>query len=79
MQVSVSELKSNVGKFIVLADEQDVYITENGKQVAKIVSMRRDKVAEMKSLFGIAKLPPEYDDPSYDPDYKKFRSERVGI
>ena len=79
MQVSVSELKTNVGKFIDLADEQDVYITKNGKQVAKIVSTRRDRVAEMKSLFGIAKLPSEYDDPNYDPDYKKLRDERAGI
>jgi len=79
MQVSVSELKINVGKFIDLADEQDVYITKNGKQVAKIVSTRRDKVAELKSLFGIAKLPPEYDDPNYDPYYKKLRDERVEI
>ena len=77
MQVSVTELKTNVGKYIDLADEQDVYITKNGRQVAKIVSTRRDKVAEMKSLFGIAKLPLEYDDPNYDTDYSKLRDERV--
>jgi len=79
MQVSVSELKTNVGKFIDLAYEQDVYITKNGKQVAKIVSTKRDRVSEMKSLFGIAKLPTKYDDPSYDPNYEKLRDERVGI
>ena len=79
MQVSVSELKTNVGKFIDLADEQDVYITKNGRQVAKIISTKRDRVAEMKSLFGIAKLPSEYDDPDYDPYYKKLRDERVEI
>ena len=79
MQISVSELKTNVGRFIDLADQQDVYITKNGKQVAKIVSTKRDRVAEMQSLFGIAKLPSEYDDPHYDPDYKKLRDERVGI
>ena len=79
MQVSVSQLKTNVGRYIDLADMQDVYITKNGKQVAKIVSTKRDRVAEMKSLFGIVRLPSEYDDPNYDPDYKKLRDERIGI
>jgi len=79
MQVSISELKTNIGKFINLANEQDVYVTKNGKQVAKIVSTRRDRVTEMRSLFGIAKLPAEYDDPDYDPYYERLRNERVGI
>ena len=79
MKVAVSELKANVGKYIALSETQDIFITKNGKQVAKIVSIKRDRVAEMKSLFGIAKLPPEYEDPSYDPNYENLRKERVGI
>ena len=79
MQVALSELKTNVGKYVALADKQDVYITRNGKQVAKIVGTNRDRVADMKSLFGIAKLPKEYDDPDYDSNYEKLRNERIGI
>jgi len=79
MRISVSEFKINVGKYIDLAEKQDIFITKNGKQVAKIVSTKRDRAAEMQSLFGIAHLPPEYDDPNYDPDYRKQRDERVGI
>ena len=79
MQIALSELKINVGKYVALADEEDIYITRNGKQVAKIVSTKRDRVTDMKSLFGIAKLPPEYDDPNYDPDYEKLRGERLEI
>ena len=79
MQVALSELKTNVGKYVYLADRQDIYITRNGKQVAKIVGINRDKVADMKSLFGIAKLPKEYDDPNYDSNYEKLRNERIGI
>ena len=79
MQVALSELKTNVGKYVDLADKQDVYITRNGKQVAKIVGTNRDRVADMKSLFGIAKLPKEYDDPDYDSNYEKLRDERVGV
>ena len=79
MIVALSELKTNVGKYVNLAETQDIYITRNGKQVAKIVGTNRDRVAEMKSLFGIAKLPQEYNDPNYDPNYKQLRNERVGL
>lgn len=53
MQVSLSELKSNIGKYVALADEQDVFITKNGKRVARITSAKPDKIAAAKSLFGI--------------------------
>ena len=79
MIVPLAELKSNVGKYVRLAENQDIYITRNGKHVAKIVSTNRDRIAGMKSLFGIVKLPREYNDPGYDTDYKKLRDERVGI
>ena len=77
MQVALSELKINVGKYVDLSETEDIYITRNGKQVAKIISMKRDRAADMKSLFGIAKLPPEYNDPDYDPNYEKLRDERI--
>ena len=79
MQVALSELKTNVGKYVDLAEKQDIYITRNGKLVAKIVGTNRDRVADMKSLFGIAKLPQEYNNSNYDPNYKKLRDERMEI
>ena len=79
MQIALSELKTNVGKYVNLAEKQDIYITRNGKQVAKIVSTNRDRVEDMKSLFGIAKLPQEYKDPDYDTNYENLRDERVGV
>ena len=79
MQVALSELKTNVGKYVDLAEKQDIFITRNGKQVAKIVGTNRDRIADMKSLFGIAKLPQEYNDPDYDSNYEKLRDERVEI
>lgn len=59
MQISVSELKTNVGKYIDLAETQDIFITKNGKQVAKLVSTKIDRVAAMKSIFGA--IPPDAD------------------
>ena len=53
MTISVSELKNNAGKYVDMATGQDIFVTKNGKQVAKIVSTRIDRVAAMESLFGI--------------------------
>ena len=53
VQVSVSELKENIGKYISLASGQDVYITKNGKRVARITSVKKDKMAVAQALFGI--------------------------
>jgi len=77
MQIPLSELKINVGKYVDYSEKEDVYITRNGKQVAKIISLKRDRVKDMQSLFGIATLPEEYNDADYDPNYENLRNERV--
>ena len=68
MQVSVSELKMNTGKYVALAKEQDIFITKNGKHVAVLTSVRGDKIAAAKSLFGV--LPSNV-------DLDEARSERL--
>ena len=59
MLVSLSELKTNPGKYVAIADRQDIYITRNGKRVARLTSARPDKTASAKALFGI--LPGDVD------------------
>lgn len=56
-QISLSELKANTGRYVMMAGKQDVYITKNGKLVAKLTSAKPDKVSAAKALFSI--LPPE--------------------
>ena len=68
MQISVSELKTNVGKYIDLADTQDIYITKNGKPAARLTSAKIDRVALMESLFGI--IPSNI-------DFDEFKLERI--
>jgi prevent-host-death family protein len=53
MLVSLSELKTNPGKYVAMADHQDIYITKNGKRVARLTSARQNKMASAKALFGI--------------------------
>ena len=68
IQISVSELKTNAGKYVGLADQEVVYITKNGRRVAKLVSAKPDKVALAKSLFGIIPA---------DSDLDQSRKERL--
>jgi len=66
--ITLSQLKTNTGKYISLASEEDIYVTRNGKQVARITSAKINKVAAAKALFGIL--------PS-DVDLNKSRTERL--
>jgi prevent-host-death family protein len=59
MLVSLSELKANPGKYVDMAGQRDIYITRNGKRVAKLTSARQAKMASAKALFGI--LPDDVD------------------
>ena len=55
MLVSATEFKSNIGKYLSLVATEDIFITRNGKNIAKLSSTKQDKAALAKSLFGIAK------------------------
>lgn len=70
-QISVSELKTNTGKYVTMAKDQDIFITKNGKVVAKIVTAKPDKREAFKHFMSL--FPKEGLD--LDPD--KIRDERL--
>ena len=53
MSITASELKANLGKYLVLAATEDIFVTQYGKVVAKLTSPFQDRVDTAKSLFGI--------------------------
>lgn len=53
MIVTATEFKNNIGKYLVLVAEQDIFITKNGKNIAKLSNDKKNKVDVVKSLFGI--------------------------
>ena len=61
MSVTATELKMNLGKYLLLAESEDVYITKNGKVIAKLTNPNADRVDIAKSLVGIipADITPE--------------------
>ena len=53
MSITATELKLNLGKYLLLAATEDIFITRNGKVVAKITNPYQDRVEMAKSLFGV--------------------------
>ena len=61
MQVALSELKTNIGKYIDLANTTDIVITRDGKPTAKIIRFDKEprhlkpvpaQVTSIEQLFG---------------------------
>lgn len=52
MSITATELKLNLGKYLLLAATQDIYITRNGKTIAKLVSPYQDRIDIVDKLFG---------------------------
>lgn len=52
MSITATELKLNLGKYLLLAATQDIYITRNGKTIAKLVSPYQDRMDTVDTLFG---------------------------
>jgi len=53
MSITATELKNNLGKYLVMSATEDIFITKNGKVVAKLTNPHQDRVDTAKSLFGI--------------------------
>ena len=53
MAITATELKSNLGKYLMLAATEDIFITRNGKVIAKLSNPNQDRVDLAKSLFGV--------------------------
>lgn len=70
MRVTATELKSNIGKYLRLAQESDIYITRNGKEVAKLSKPTHDRIAALNTFSGIAESDVKIDE-------KEMREERL--
>ena len=72
MIVTATEFKTNLGKYLELAVTQDIFITKNGKNIARLTSPSVNKLAVLDSLVGIV---PQND----GQDENSIREERLTI
>lgn len=68
MSITATELKQNLGKYLLLSADEDIFITKNGKVIAKLSNPNQNRVDTARSLFGIL---PE------DASLEDARSERL--
>ena len=69
MVVTATEFKTNFGKYLDLLLSEDIYITRNGKTVAKMVNPNVRAVDTLRGLLA-GKLPEDF-------DAKTLREERL--
>ena len=53
MFIAAVELKQNLSKYLLLTEQEDVFITRSGKVIAKLTNPYQNRVDMAKSLFGI--------------------------
>ena len=53
MNITATELKSNLSKYLFMSANEDIYITRNGKIISKLTNPFQDRIEIAKSLFGI--------------------------
>ena len=55
MTITATELKSNLHKYLMMVEFEDINITKNGKNIATLTSGKEAKRTALYSLVGIAK------------------------
>lgn len=53
MIVTATEFKTNLGKYLEMAASQDIFITKNGKSIARLTSPAVNKLTLLDDLVGI--------------------------
>ena len=53
MVVTATKFKTSIGHYLDNVSKEDIYITKNGKMIAKLSDPMRDKMSILNSLAGI--------------------------
>lgn len=57
MEVTATEFKQNLGKYLKLSTKEAVAITKNGKKIAVLYHADNDHIETANKLTGIIKVP----------------------
>ena len=53
MSITTTELKENLNKYLQLSETEDIFITKNGRIIAKLSNPFEDRIKIAESLAGI--------------------------
>jgi len=62
MVITATEFKTNFGKYLDSIENEDIFITKNGRIVARITRPEIDKLELLNSLVGCLKGGPDLDE-----------------
>lgn len=48
MEITLTELKSNLGRFVEMSQEEDILVTKNGKIIARLTEPFAERKEKMK-------------------------------
>lgn len=68
MVITATEFKTNFGKYLDMISQEDIFITRNGKTIAKVIN---PQISAVDSLRGMLKTAPA------DLDINSIREERL--
>ena len=68
IQVTATDLKINLGKYLSLASREEIHITKNGKNIA-VLTAPKESHGWVDDITGVIQ--------NTDIDVKKFKSERL--
>ena len=54
MTITATEFKTNLGKYLEIVNNEDIFITKNGKTIAQLSKPTSNKIAALRGLIGIA-------------------------
>lgn len=69
MVVTATQFKANIGHYLDTVTNNDVYISKNGKMVAKLSDPMNDKMSILNALAGII--------PNENIDLEEIKMERI--
>ena len=52
MQITATELKNNLGKYLELAEREDIQITKNGRSTVKLSGTNKERLNRVRSVYG---------------------------
>lgn len=71
MTITATEFKTNFGKYLKLVDKEDIFITRNGKTIAKVVNPNVSALSSLRGMLNGCQNQAVWDAPS------KARRERL--
>lgn len=69
MVITATEFKNNLGKYLAMIEKEDIYITRNGKTIAKLINPNVSAVDALSGMLA-GKLANDF-------DVKSLREERL--